>query len=118
LPARPVFRAAVGAVDRGGGTGRPGAAGPAAAVPGHREGGHRRPRLSQREPGEERRMTSDERALIEAIRDDPDDSSVRLVYADWLEDQGRADHAELIRVQIALAKGRAARRPSINERRR
>jgi uncharacterized protein (TIGR02996 family) len=49
-------------------------------------------------------MTHDERSLLAAIRDDPDDDTARLVYADWLEENGRADHAELIRVQIALAR--------------
>jgi uncharacterized protein (TIGR02996 family) len=47
-------------------------------------------------------VTSDERGLLDAIRDDPYDDALRLVYADWLEENGRADHAELIRVQIAL----------------
>jgi uncharacterized protein (TIGR02996 family) len=43
----------------------------------------------------------------ETIRDDPDDDAPRLVYADWLEDQGDADnlaHAELLRVQCRLAR--------------
>jgi uncharacterized protein (TIGR02996 family) len=49
-------------------------------------------------------VTSDERGLLDGIRDDPYDDALRLVYADWLEDNGRADEAELIRVQIELAK--------------
>jgi uncharacterized protein (TIGR02996 family) len=51
-------------------------------------------------------------AFLQAVRDDPDDDLPRLVYADWLEDQGEADRAELIRLQIALSRGgqeRAAR---------
>jgi uncharacterized protein (TIGR02996 family) len=51
-------------------------------------------------------VSTDERGLLDAIRDDPDDDAARLVYADWLEENGRADHAELIRVQIAQARRR------------
>src|SRR5262249_12087734 len=43
----------------------------------------------------------------ETIRDDPDDDAPRLVYADWLEEQGDADNlanAELLRVQCRLAR--------------
>src|SRR5947209_2410601 len=36
-----------------------------------------------------------------ALREDPDDMGQRLVFADWLEDQGDADWAELIRLQCA-----------------
>src|SRR5262245_42157480 len=39
-------------------------------------------------------------AFLEAILDDPDDLGHRLVYADWLDDQGDADRAEFIRLQI------------------
>src|SRR5262245_44958530 len=47
-----------------------------------------------------------EAIFLQAIRDVPDDDTPRLVYADWLEDQGKADslaRAEFIRVQIALS---------------
>jgi uncharacterized protein (TIGR02996 family) len=50
---------------------------------------------------------SEERALLRAICDDPDDDGVRLVYADWLEERGGPDdlaRAEFIRVQVALAR--------------
>jgi uncharacterized protein (TIGR02996 family) len=43
--------------------------------------------------------------FLDAIRDDPDDDAVRLVYADWLEDHGDADRAEFIRTQCELARG-------------
>jgi uncharacterized protein (TIGR02996 family) len=43
--------------------------------------------------------------LLQAILDQPDDDALRLVYADWLEEHGEQDRAELIRVQIALAAG-------------
>ncbi len=35
----------------------------------------------------------------------PDDDAARLVYADHLEDQGRHERAELIRVQVGLTRG-------------
>ncbi|HYT88381.1 MAG TPA: TIGR02996 domain-containing protein [Gemmataceae bacterium] len=41
-------------------------------------------------------------ALLEAIRDEPDDEGLRLVYADWLEENGDPARSELIRVQCAL----------------
>src|SRR5437588_11178072 len=43
-------------------------------------------------------MTSDDPFLL-AIRDHPDDVGPRLVYADWLEERGECDRAELIRLQ-------------------
>jgi uncharacterized protein (TIGR02996 family) len=43
-------------------------------------------------------------ALLEAIRDEPDDEGLRLVYADWLEENGDDAKAELIRVQCTLAR--------------
>jgi uncharacterized protein (TIGR02996 family) len=48
-------------------------------------------------------------AFVQAIRDAPDDDTLRLVFADWLEENGEAARAEFIRVQIALA------RPSLND---
>jgi uncharacterized protein (TIGR02996 family) len=46
-------------------------------------------------------MNLEQQGLIEAIRADPEDDTPRLVYADWLEDNGRHDHAELLRLQLA-----------------
>ncbi len=43
-------------------------------------------------------------AFLEAIIAAPDDDAPRLMYADWLEEQGDAARAEFIRVQIALAR--------------
>ena len=43
-------------------------------------------------------------ALLRAILGNPDDDTVRLVYADWLEENGDAARAEFIRVQCELAK--------------
>jgi uncharacterized protein (TIGR02996 family) len=56
-------------------------------------------------------MPQEEAGLLRAIRDDPEDDSVRLVYADWLEEHGQPERAELIRVQIELG-----RRPLAPER--
>jgi uncharacterized protein (TIGR02996 family) len=47
-------------------------------------------------------MTHDE-AFVQAIREAPDDDTPRLIYADWLEEHGRAERAEFIRVQCAWA---------------
>jgi uncharacterized protein (TIGR02996 family) len=42
-------------------------------------------------------------AFLQAIREQPDDNTHRLVFADWLDDQGDTTHAQLIRVQCELA---------------
>ena len=44
---------------------------------------------------------SDDSAFLAAIREQPDDAIVRLVYADWLQERGDARH-ELIRVEAAM----------------
>lgn len=49
---------------------------------------------------------TDHSSFLAAICADPDDDSLRLIYADWLEDQGDADRAEFIRVQCELFKRR------------
>jgi uncharacterized protein (TIGR02996 family) len=43
---------------------------------------------------------SDGPALLEAIQREPDDDTLRLVYSDWLEENGDPERAEFIRVQI------------------
>jgi uncharacterized protein (TIGR02996 family) len=48
-------------------------------------------------------MTHDE-AFLQAIREAPEDDTPRLVYADWLEEHGRSERAEFIRIQCALAR--------------
>jgi uncharacterized protein (TIGR02996 family) len=50
-------------------------------------------------------MTADERALIQTIIANPDDDLPRLVYADWLEEHGRAASAELFRCEGHRAGG-------------
>ena len=42
-------------------------------------------------------------ALYRAIVRHPDDDTPRLVYADWLQENGRAEEGEFIRVQCRLA---------------
>jgi uncharacterized protein (TIGR02996 family) len=51
-------------------------------------------------------MSSERESLIAAIRESPDDDTLRLVCADWFEDQGdeaNVARAELIRLQIQRA---------------
>jgi uncharacterized protein (TIGR02996 family) len=46
-----------------------------------------------------------EQAFLQAIREHPDDDAPRLIYADWLEEQGgaaRAARASFIRIQCRL----------------
>ncbi len=43
-------------------------------------------------------------ALYQAILADPEDDAPRLIYADWLEENGDPDRAEFIRVQMELAR--------------
>lgn len=42
-------------------------------------------------------------SLLQAIFEHPADDAVRLVYADWLEENGECERAEFIRVQVELA---------------
>lgn len=48
-------------------------------------------------------MTTDERAFLDAICDQPADDTARLVYADWLTENGQPDRGEFIRAEIELA---------------
>jgi uncharacterized protein (TIGR02996 family) len=45
----------------------------------------------------------DEEPFLKAILAEPDDDTLRLVFADWLEEHGQPERAEFIRVQCALA---------------
>lgn len=59
---------------------------------------------------------SEEAAFLRAIHADPDDDTPRLVFADWLQETGdRADAewAELIRLQVRLARGAGAEREQL-----
>ena len=44
-------------------------------------------------------MTDTERGLLRGVLDNPDDDTARLVYADWMTENGQADRGEFIRVQ-------------------
>lgn len=46
---------------------------------------------------------NDREALLQGVLDAPDDDAPRLVFADWLEEQGETQRAELIRVQCRIA---------------
>lgn len=48
-------------------------------------------------------MATEEAAFLQAICTEPDCDTVRLVYADWLQEQGRPERAEFIRVQCRVA---------------
>jgi uncharacterized protein (TIGR02996 family) len=45
--------------------------------------------------------SGDELALLKAVAADPADDLPRLVYADWLDEHGRPERAEFIRLQVA-----------------
>src|SRR5262249_52853427 len=49
-------------------------------------------------------MKPQQAALLQAVLDDPDDAAARLVFADWCEEDGQADRAEFIRIQIERAR--------------
>jgi uncharacterized protein (TIGR02996 family) len=62
-------------------------------------------------------MDSDDRKKFwAAIRNSPEDDTPRLVYADWLQEQGEEERAEFIRVQCALDKLGPDRRRGRKER--
>ncbi|MGF1580311.1 MAG: TIGR02996 domain-containing protein [Gemmataceae bacterium] len=42
----------------------------------------------------------DEQSLLDKIAKDPNNETTYLVYADWLEEQGQNDRAELIRLEL------------------
>jgi uncharacterized protein (TIGR02996 family) len=47
---------------------------------------------------------SDGEGLLAAILANPDEDVPRLVYADWLQENGRPERAEFIRVQVEVAR--------------
>lgn len=51
-----------------------------------------------------RAMKNDRTGFWKSICADPDDDAPRLVFADWLDDNGQPERAEVIRVQCALAR--------------
>ncbi len=48
---------------------------------------------------------SNRAAFLAAIRDHPQDAAPTLVYADWLDENGEADRAELLRLYCAIESG-------------
>jgi uncharacterized protein (TIGR02996 family) len=42
-------------------------------------------------------------ALLRTVCENPDDDTPRLVFADWLDENGEAERAEFIRLQILMA---------------
>lgn len=56
-------------------------------------------------------------ALLRAVADSPDDDTPRLVYADWLDENGDPARAEFIRVQIELARTVPPPGPALDPRR-
>ena len=45
---------------------------------------------------------SDELALLTAIIAHPDEDTPRLIFADWLDENGHPERAEFVRVQIEM----------------
>jgi uncharacterized protein (TIGR02996 family) len=45
-------------------------------------------------------LAAEEIALLRGVAQHPDDDSIRLVYADWLEDNGQPERAEFIRLAL------------------
>jgi uncharacterized protein (TIGR02996 family) len=62
----------------------------------------RKRRSSQ--PAAQSPLAHQEEAFLQTIREAPDDDGARLIYADWLEDNGQPDRSEFIRVQIQLTR--------------
>jgi uncharacterized protein (TIGR02996 family) len=47
-------------------------------------------------------LPTDQAALLASVLAAPEDDGVRLIYADWLDENGEAERAEFIRVQCRL----------------
>jgi uncharacterized protein (TIGR02996 family) len=47
---------------------------------------------------------SDHDALLQAIGDYPEEDTPRLMYADWLEENGEPERADFVRTQVELAR--------------
>lgn len=62
--------------------------------------------------------TTDERALLRAVLAEPYEDTVRLVYADWCEENGdgfQRQHAEFIRRAVAVAADEGRREPCLKD---
>jgi uncharacterized protein (TIGR02996 family) len=62
----------------------------------------------------------DDKGLLHAVLDAANDDVPRLVYADWLEENGQSERAEFVRVQVEMARlpRHDARRTALRERNR
>ena len=49
-------------------------------------------------------MLSEQESLLAAVFDEPDDDTVRLVYADWLEENEQPDQAAFLRMSVAYSR--------------
>jgi uncharacterized protein (TIGR02996 family) len=58
---------------------------------------------------------SPEKGFLDAIVREPDVLDHRLVYADWLEEQGELRRAEFLRLEVALARGTTNSRARLRE---
>jgi uncharacterized protein (TIGR02996 family) len=45
-----------------------------------------------------------ERAFMQSILQTPEDDTLRLVYTDWLEENGQSERAEFIRLEVEMAR--------------
>jgi uncharacterized protein (TIGR02996 family) len=52
------------------------------------------------EPG----LDPQEAAFLRGVAEDPDDDAPRLIFADWLEENGRADKAAFVRWEVELSR--------------
>jgi uncharacterized protein (TIGR02996 family) len=43
-------------------------------------------------------------AFVNAVAENADDEALQLVFSDWLEEHGKILRAELVRIQVELAK--------------
>jgi uncharacterized protein (TIGR02996 family) len=60
---------------------------------------------------------SERDAFLRAIAADPTDDTVRLAFADWLDEHDEAKRAEFIRVQIKRERsGRKLKSPNLSPR--
>jgi uncharacterized protein (TIGR02996 family) len=67
--------------------------------------------VARKAPAEERGTPADVgEALYQDVLAHPEDEAPRLIFADWLEENGQADRAEFIRVQMELARATEAGR--------
>ena len=60
-------------------------------------------------------MTDEREALVAAIAAEPDEDTPRLVFADWLEENGEEDRAEFVRLECEIERGWPRHRRSNEE---